>query len=61
MVERDVMGAAIQCQDRGWRVLATNGKIPATRNGVKDASTENRLASIWFARHPERGAWRGYW
>lgn len=50
-----VFRAAESYQGLGWAVFPVKGKIPVTRNGVKDASTKPRLAAIWYSRYPERG------
>ena len=50
-----IEAAALDAMARGWAVFPVKGKIPATSNGVLDASTEERLAAIWFERHPDRG------
>ena len=50
-----IESAALEAMARGWAVFPVNGKIPATSKGVLDASTEERLAAIWFERHPDRG------
>lgn len=47
--------AAIETMARGWATFPVTGKTPVTTHGVLDASTEERLASIWFERHPDRG------
>lgn len=54
-VDDAVFRAAERYQNDGWAVFPVNGKVPATRNGVKDASTAPRKAAIWWARYPERG------
>ena len=50
-----IESAALDAMARGWAVFPLRGKLPATTHGVLDASTEERLASIWFERHPSRG------
>lgn len=50
-----IEAAALKAMDLGWAVFPVNGKIPATPKGVLDASTEKKLAAIWFERHPGRG------
>lgn len=50
-----IESAALKAMARGWAVFPVKGKIPATTKGVLDASTEERLAAIWFERHPDRG------
>ena len=50
-----IESAALEAMARGWAVFPVKGKKPVTSNGLKDASTEARLAAIWFERHPTRG------
>lgn len=50
-----VATAARQYMSAGWEVLPVAGKIPATINGVYDASGELRKVPIWYERHPGRG------
>lgn len=40
---------------RGWHVFPVSGKVPATEHGLHDASTDEELAELWWANHPERG------
>ena len=55
-VEYDtILDAGLEHMRRGWKIFPTNGKIPATNNGVLDASVEDRLAGIWWELHPDRG------
>lgn len=46
---------ALRYMEIGWLVFPVDGKVPATRHGVKDAGTEERLAKIWYKEHPDRG------
>jgi len=41
---------------RGWPVFPCQPgqKLPATRHGYLDATTDERQITRWFARHPER-------
>src|SRR5690348_14564891 len=40
---------------RGWPVLPClpGQKIPATAHGYRDASTDERQITVWFASHPD--------
>ena len=40
---------------RGWQVLPCRPgqKTPATRHGVRDATTDPGLITAWFGRHPD--------
>ena len=51
----DMVAVCEAYQRYGWSVFPVNGKVPATRNGFKDASTEVRLAHIWYSKYPDRG------
>lgn len=50
-----MLETAIRYMDRGWAVFPVNGKVPATLHGLNDASTDPRMAGIWYERHPDRG------
>lgn len=50
-----MLESARKYQSLGWSVFPVQGKVPTTLHGVLDASTEDRLAEIWFERHPGRG------
>jgi len=54
-VPNGVEDAARAYMGSGWQVFPLRGKLPATTHGVLDASTEERLAGIWFERFPDRG------
>jgi hypothetical protein len=48
------MDAALTYAGRGWRVfpLAPAGKTPATRNGCKDATTDEKTITRWWQNGP---------
>jgi bifunctional DNA primase/polymerase-like protein len=47
---------ALALAARGWPVLPClpGQKIPATAHGYRDASTDERQITVWFASHPDR-------
>lgn len=47
---------ALSCAERGWPVFPCqwNSKVPVTRHGYLDASTDPAQIREWFARHPHR-------
>lgn len=51
----DLVAICQAYQRFGWAVFPVNGKIPTTRHGCKDASTDQALAKIWYSRYPTRG------
>jgi hypothetical protein len=46
---------ALAFADRGWPVLPCqpDQKTPATRHGVRDATTDPGQITTWFGRHPD--------
>ena len=48
----DILSAAIGYARRGYEVLPVNGKVPLTRNGFKDATTDINLIEQWWAAWP---------
>lgn len=51
-----ILHQALACAERGWPVFPCqrDGKIPLTRHGYLDASTDPAQITEWFARHPHR-------
>ena len=41
--------------DRGWAVFPVKGKVPTTKNGFKDASTDHGAAEEWWGSNPHLG------
>ena len=50
-----VLRQALTFAARGWPVLPCQPgqKTPATRHGVRDATTDPRQITTWFGRHPD--------
>ena len=55
MSENPVRSAALEAMDRGWCVFPVAGKVPATPNGLKDASRDFDRIRAWWELHPGRG------
>ena len=51
-----VLRQALACAERGWPVFPClwNMKVPLTRHGYLDATTDPGQITDWFARHPHR-------
>ncbi|TVZ00184.1 hypothetical protein EAS64_39755 [Trebonia kvetii] len=51
-----VLRQALACAERGWPVFPClwNMKVPLTRHGYRDASTDPEQITDWFARDPHR-------
>jgi len=54
--DNPVLRMALSCAERGWPVFPClwDSKVPLTRHGYLDASTDPGQVSEWFARHPHR-------
>ncbi|HVX17459.1 MAG TPA: bifunctional DNA primase/polymerase [Acidimicrobiales bacterium] len=50
-----LLRAAIEYAEQGWRVLPLRprGKVPATRHGVHDATTNTDQIRAWWAQRPD--------
>ena len=48
-----ILDSALSYVRRGWRVLPTSGKVPATHHGVKDATCDEQCVLSWFTRFPD--------
>lgn len=44
--------AALRYAGRGWHVFPLVGKIPATKNGYEDATTDPETIKAWWGAHP---------
>lgn len=51
----ELLAAAIGYLERGWAVLpvAPRGKVPLTRHGLKDATTDRDQVERWWRRAPQ--------
>ena len=51
-----ILHMALSCAERGWPVFPClhDMKVPLTRHGYLDASTDPDQVTRWFARHPHR-------
>jgi len=54
--DNPVLRMALSCAERGWPVFPClwDSKVPLTRHGYLDASTDPDQVTKWFARHPHR-------
>ena len=52
----ETLARALACARQGWPVFPCQPgqKIPATRHGYQDATTDEQQITRWFARHPDR-------
>jgi len=55
-VTNPVLHRALACAEAGWPVFPCQPglKVPVTRHGYLDASTDPGQVREWFARHPDR-------
>ena len=56
MTDNPILRMALVCAENGWPVFpcAPGEKVPATKHGFLDASTDPKQIRWWFARHPDR-------
>ena len=55
MSDRPMLTEALELIQRGFRVFPVRGKIPATKNGFKDATNNPHVAEFFWARDPQAG------
>jgi Bifunctional DNA primase/polymerase, N-terminal/Primase C terminal 1 (PriCT-1) len=53
--ETGVASAALDLAARDWPVFPTNGKVPRTVCGLKDATTNEQAISNWYRLWPDAG------
>jgi len=54
-VTNETLRQALICADRGWPVFPCRPgrKVPATRHGYLDATTDEQQITAWFGRQPD--------